>query len=99
MMGRSGNVKPSLADDQIVPKVTGVVWRPTANEVVTPTKVSVAVLAPVPSVMELVPDPEHGMVDTHVKMPCDVNVVLKTTLPSGKTVNGSARAVHAERKT
>src|SRR5262245_50442413 len=91
---RSGNVKFAGPDASNVPRVTGLPKFAISSVCVPPVKVIVARFDPVPSVTEFVPEPEHWVNSRgHENTPWTlIPTSLKTTLPSGRTVIGSARA-------
>src|SRR5690349_12609139 len=75
-----------------VPIVTGTVTLPAWNDELTPVNATVAV-PPDVNVMELVPEPVHARTEPQVNRPLLLIDTSNTTLPSGRTVKGSAYAV------
>jgi hypothetical protein len=64
-----GNSKPGVDEPSIDPRLIGTDVFPTAAVVLTPVNVNVAVPAPAPIVIELVPEPEHGVAAPQVNVP------------------------------
>jgi hypothetical protein len=95
----NGNVNAGVAEAVNVPRLTSVAVFPSATVLLTPVNESVSMPAPEPSVSVFVPAPEHSGIPPQLKTPFVATADLKTRLPSGRMLNGSARAEPAERKT
>src|SRR5262245_6374442 len=90
LLGRAGKVNPLLAVSSNEPIVTRVTSLVTSKLVWTPLKVSVAVLAPDPIVMEFVPSPLHTMFDLQSNVPLVdtvVDVTKNGSAPASETAN------------
>ena len=81
-----GNVNPAPPDVENEPRLTSVALLPIATVVSTPLNVSVAVLAPVPSVTVFVPEPAQASDRRHVNTPS----VLKAPFSENESARAAA---------
>src|SRR5688572_20210095 len=95
--GYDGHVKPGLEVASNSPRNTWVFTLLARNDLlVTPRNVSVAVSDPLPTTIEFVPEPVHGIPRRQVNTPPVVSTTLKASSPLGRMVYGSARARFAD---
>src|SRR5688572_29875145 len=92
-----GHAKPGLEVASNSPRNTRVFTLLARNDLlVTPRNVTAAVSDPLPTTIEFVPEPEHGIPLRQVNTPLVVSTTLKASSPLGRMVYGSARARFAE---